>query len=415
MRNKLKSSLKIFQTTIKKVAKNDPSLDDDDIRIISLISDTIFFNPKLLIKYTNTLLLNQNTILEAACSDRDYINKNKKLRETIIDLNHSIVSSENMEVLLEEILKAAISTISDSSAGTVLIPDNKGMVKYTAAIGMDLKELQKIKLPFKEVFLIKMAKNEHLEPIIIRDKSILLKAQYITPLDENIYAKAGIFQYKSLLSAPIIIDDIIYGVLSIDSKLADGFSQDDIKMMEYFTSQMAIVIRNSRLISKAFHLSKYDSLTAVHNRHYFEDMAKIAFEEVARYKGQLHFVLFDLDDFKQVNDSYGHANGDRVLQEFSETISNAIRGSDVFARYGGDEFIAYFKNSRTEDIEKRIAAIKNKFADTPLEFDSKRYNIRFSYGIAEYQEEGITLEDLLRTADKNMYENKKQNRSGDIK
>ncbi len=138
-----------------------------------------------------------------------------------------------------------------------------------------------------------------------------------------------------------------------------------------------------------------------------------AFEEVARYKGQLHFVLFDLDDFKQINDSYGHANGDRVLKEFSETISNSIRGSDVFARYGGDEFIAYFKNSRTEDIEKRIAAIKSKFADTPLEFDSKRYNIRFSYGIAEFQDEEITLEELLRTADKNMYKNKKQNRDGE--
>ncbi len=414
MRKKLKSPLKIFQSTIKKVAKNDPSLDDADILTINSISNSTLFNPKLLIKYTNTLLINQNTILEAACSDRDYIERNKKLRETIINLNHSIVADENMESLLEKILEAAISTINESVAGSVMVPDNKGMVKYTAAIGMDLIELQKTRLRFEDTFIFKTKTGNELKPVIIRNKSVFIQ-KHLGPKDADILARAGTSAYPCVLSAPIIIDKTIYGALSLDSHSADAFNQDDIRMMEYFTSEMAIVIKNSRLISKAFHLSKYDSLTAVHNRHYFEDMVKIAFEEVARYKGQLHIVLFDLDDFKQVNDSYGHANGDRVLKEFSKTISNAIRGIDVFARYGGDEFIAYFKNSRTEDIEKRIAAIKNKFADTPLEFDSKRYNIRFSYGIAEYHEEGMTLEDLLRTADRRMYENKKKNRSGDTK
>lgn len=414
LRKKLKSSLKIFQSTIKKVTKNDPSLDAADILTINSISNSTFFNPKLLIKYTNTLLLNQNTILEAVSSDRDYIDKNRKLRETIINLNHSIVADENMESLLEKILKAAINTIRESVAGSVMVPDKKGMVKYTAAIGMDLLEMQKTKLRFEDTFIFKTKTGNDLKPVIIRNKSVFIQ-KYLDPKDIDILDRAGTSKYPCVLSAPIIIDKTIYGALILDSNSVDAFDQDDIRMMEYFTSEMAIVIKNSRLISKAFHLSKYDSLTAVHNRHYFEDMANIAFEELARYKGQLHIVLFDLDDFKQVNDSYGHANGDRVLKEFSETIGNSIRGSDVFARYGGDEFIAYFKNSRTEDIKNRITAIKTKFADTPLELDGERYNIRFSYGIAEYHNEGMTLENLLRTADKQMYENKNQNRDEDTK
>ena len=81
MRKRLKPSLKIFQATIKKVAKNDPSLDDADIHTINSISDSTFFNLKKLIKYSNLLLINQNTILEAAHSDRDYINKNRKLQD----------------------------------------------------------------------------------------------------------------------------------------------------------------------------------------------------------------------------------------------------------------------------------------------------------------------------------------------
>ncbi|MCK4964386.1 MAG: hypothetical protein KAS54_04835, partial [Dehalococcoidia bacterium] len=200
MRKRLKSSLKIFQTTINKVAKNDPSLDDADILTINSISNSILFNPKLLIKYTNTLLINQNTILEATCSDRDYIERNKKLRETIINLNHSIVADENMESLLEKILVAAISTINESVAGSVMVPDNNGMVKYTAAIGMDLIELQKTRLRFEDTFIFKTKTGNELKPVIIRNKSEFIQ-KHLDPKDTDILARAGTSAYPCVLSA----------------------------------------------------------------------------------------------------------------------------------------------------------------------------------------------------------------------
>jgi len=409
LRKKLKPSLMIYQKTIKEVSKNDLTLDDEDLKNIESLSNFTLANPKMIIKYTNLILQNQNTILQAAKSDRDYIDRNKKLRDTIIDLNHSIITTEKTETLLDEILKTAINTIEDSDAGSVLIPKSDGSAKYVSAIGMKLEELQKISINIKDTFVYKLNKKDEFKPIIVRDK---IKFNNDSHHDKNnkYFESSGSNDYPCSLSAPIILENTIYGVLCLDSRSTSAFNKDDIRMMEYFTSEMAIVIKNSRLIKKAIQLSKFDSLTNIHNRHFFEEIARMAFEEASRYKGQLHIVLFDLDNFKNVNDSYGHACGDKVLQKFSSTISNSIRGSDVFARFGGDEFIALFRNSNTENVEKRIVEIKKELDISPLKTKNDEYKIKFSYGIAGFPDEGGSFQELVKSADTNMYKNKEENK-----
>jgi len=409
VKNKLKPSLLIFQKTMKDVAKNDLTLDDEDLKKIEELSNFTLTNPKIIIKYTNLILQNLNTVLQAAKNDRDYINKNRKLRDIIIDLNHSIISSENTEVLLEGILKTAIDTIKDGEAGSVMIPDSDGRIKYIAAVGMDLLVLKKTKIKLEEIFLFNMNNGDLLKPVIVRNKAKYHNI-YHSKTDTKYIEKSGANNFPCALTAPIIIDGEIYGVLNIDSRSLNAFNQEDIRMMEYFTSEMSVIIKNSELIKKAIYFSRYDSLTNVHNRHYFEDIAKMAFEEAARYKGGLHIVSFDLDNFKSVNDTFGHESGDNVLKLFAEIISKSIRGSDVFARFGGDEFIALFKNSTAKNVEKRITSIKKELEKSPLLFGSVEYQVKFSYGISEFPAEGIDLEELLRKADDYMYENKQENK-----
>lgn len=414
IRSRLKPSLTFFHKIMKDVIKNDLTLDDTDIKIINSFSSFTLLNPKMLLKYTNLILKNQNTMLKVTCSDRDYIYKNRKLQNTIISMNHSIIATENTELLLDKILKTAIKSISGSDAGSIMVPDNNGVAKYATAIGMDIAILQKTNLKFKDTFVFKRNEGKIIKPVIVRDKHSF-NIKYHTKKNNQLIKDSGANIYPCTLSAPISVDNSIYGVLNIDSKSTDAFDLDDLRMMEYFTSEIAIVIRNSRLINKAMHLSKFDSLTNVNNRHFFEEIAKLAFGEAARYKGKLHIVLFDLDNFKSVNDIYGHESGDKVLISFTKTISSLIRGSDVFARFGGDEFIALFRNSNTNDIEKKITSIKKELLDSPLKFNNTVHQIQFSYGISRFPEDGTSLEKLLRTADTRMYENKKQNKNGYVK
>ncbi len=408
-RKKFKPLLIIFQKTLENVAKNDLTLDKDDLKNIEAISNFTLSNPITILKYTNRLLQNQNTILQAAKDDRDYINKSKKLQDSIINLNHSIVTTNKTEILLDKILKTAIETIDDSNAGSLLVPGEDGYVKFISAFGMNLEDLHNVKMKIEDTFVVKLNKKNEFNPVIVRDKVKFVK-DFNQENNAAIFESSGSYEYPCSLSAPIVIDNTMYGVLCLDSRSINAFNKEDIRMMEYFTSEMAIAIKNNRLINKAIQLSKYDSLTNVHNRHFFEEIARMAFEEASRYKGKLHIVLFDLDNFKSVNDTYGHENGDNVLKLFADIFSKSIRGSDVFARFGGDEFIALFRNSTAKNVEKRIISIKKELEKSPLTFGSLKYIVKFSYGFAGYPEEGTTLEELIRTADTYMYKNKELNK-----
>lgn len=80
-------------------------------------------------------------------------------------------------------------------------------------------------------------------------------------------------------------------------------------------------------------------------------MVKLTFQDAHRYNRSLHIVLFDLDDFKEINDTFGHEAGDKVLKVFADTVGSSIRESDIFARYGGDEFVALFHDSNQKILK----------------------------------------------------------------
>ncbi len=395
---------------MKQVGSTDITLSDKDKEIIDEITKIQYFDIRKLIKFTNMLLLNQQTILEAAVKDRDYIEKSRKLRDEIINLNKLIVSDEDVETLLQHLLFIAIDIVPECDAGIVLqTTDKPHTLKLAAYSGFDLTDFEEKDFHLKDTYLYVMGKLESSKPLVIRDKR-KIDEKYHTSDELERYEKTGYYKYPSVLTAPIIIDGKLYGILSLNSSKKDGFSDDDIHLMEYFTSEMGVVIKNSMLIKKAFFLSRYDSLTGINNRHFFEDVVKLTFQDAHRYNRSLHIVLFDLDDFKEINDTFGHEAGDKVLKVFADTVGSSIRESDIFARYGGDEFVALFHDSNQKNLKIRLQAIIDRLSRTPVHIGEIEYFIKYSFGIAGYPEDAENYEDLLRIADKNMYHNKAENK-----
>ncbi|MFV5503508.1 MULTISPECIES: GGDEF domain-containing protein [unclassified Acinetobacter] len=158
-------------------------------------------------------------------------------------------------------------------------------------------------------------------------------------------------------------------------------------------------------------LAHTDDLTQLYNRRHFVDMAERSIHQWPRHASSC-LLMFDVDHFKNINDSYGHDVGDRVLQLIAEVTRKEMRHSDVLARFGGEEFIALLEDTQLQDslvIAERIrCAIQKQYI-----YVKPNHAIRFtiSIGIAELESHTQTLEDLIKQADIALYQAKKTGRN----
>ncbi|MEI8199976.1 MAG: sensor domain-containing diguanylate cyclase [Eubacteriales bacterium] len=178
------------------------------------------------------------------------------------------------------------------------------------------------------------------------------------------------------------------------------FFNEDKVFQGYIGSCMDIT--NQVLGEELKTMARTDGLTGINNRQYFMQLAAEEFEKAHRYHSPFCLVMIDIDNFKSINDSYGHLAGDEVLRHFSHVLFQDIRKFDVAGRYGGDEFILIFPNTDmmlAVQIMKRI----EHAMQSPIELPDKvTLAITISYGISQMQEED-SLESLIKKADLAMY------------
>jgi diguanylate cyclase (GGDEF)-like protein len=161
----------------------------------------------------------------------------------------------------------------------------------------------------------------------------------------------------------------------------------------------------------AIQLATRDDLTLLSNRRGFEALAQHALNACKRTGKPASLLFFDLNDFKQINHSLGHAEGDRALQRFADVLRTALRESDVIGRLGGDEFVALLSgasNAETQQVTQRLAQLLDERTD-----DTRRgYQIHFSVGQAAYEPAlHRSVAELLAAADAAMYSHKQASKA----
>ncbi len=158
-----------------------------------------------------------------------------------------------------------------------------------------------------------------------------------------------------------------------------------------------------------------DELTEIYNRHYFMKRLNEEFERATRYSVPLSCCLFDIDDFKLINDTHGHIFGDKVLKQIAGLTRDIVRGTDIVARYGGDEFVILFTHTRQEDAVIAVEQISRTISRLILCEDEKEARVTATFGLARFQQ--INTKDpgtLLHHADMALYEGKKQHQKNSI-
>ena len=151
-------------------------------------------------------------------------------------------------------------------------------------------------------------------------------------------------------------------------------------------------------------LARTDGLTGLCNRRYFFELAVREFNASRRYQRSLTIILFDADGFKQVNDTFGHATGDKVLILISEAAVEQVRAVDVLARYGGDEFTILLPQTSAQQAFVIAERIRENVAVLQVETDSGSFAVTLSIGVAEaIMSQDESVENVIRRADKALY------------
>lgn len=321
------------------------------------------------------------------------IQRLSKIKEDMLLISQSIMEVKDIETLLKLILEKAIDAMENAESGSVMILEEDETLKVKAHRGYNGGVISACSIPLEKTPLWISTKGNMDKAIIIRDVNAIME-------ETQFELKEGLksLDISSIIATPLIVNNKLYGILNIDSSNKDGFTEDDLELMDYIKYQVEISITNHTMYEKIIYLSRYDKLTNIYNRRYFESI----FFSTIKNVNEFNIVIFDLNDLKRVNDNYGHLAGDEYILEFTKKIKNELNEDEIFARYGGDEFIGiYFR--KQEELANIFYKIIESFKENPLFFEGEEVPCSFSFGMANCTRDSENYDELVKIADDRMY------------
>ncbi len=323
----------------------------------------------------------------------------RKQNETIQKVLYNISKAANSPISLGQlypIIHQELGNIIDTTNFYIaLVDENKDELYFPYYI--DEKDG---KMPF-----VKYSITNTLTTYVIRTGKSLLNnnEQYKEMINQGILTPMGSTTDESVwLGIPLKIEDKIMGAMVVQSYINPNlYSKDDIKILEFVSSQVATAIERKSSEEKIKYLSFHDALTGLYNRAYFE-------EELERYNFPRYYplsvVMLDVNGLKVINDTFGHQEGDKLLQHLSQTLTSVSRQGDILARIGGDEFTILLPSATSEQAHNFCERIKKACQQDKIEPIYLRPNI--SLGHATQKGEYKEINSLLKAADRNMYQDK---------
>ena len=194
------------------------------------------------------------------------------------------------------------------------------------------------------------------------------------------------------------------GVLSLNSDaLEPMYSSREQELLQFVATQVSTAIERQRMLSRLQHMAQYDQLTQLPNRSLLQDRLQQAMARARRERRQLALLFLDLDKFKLINDSLGHAMGDLLLQQVAERIRQCLREVDTVARFAGDEFVVLLEDFHSSDHATQVADKIRQALNHPFDLKGYQHPVRPSIGIALYPTHASDPQQLINQADSAMY------------
>jgi diguanylate cyclase (GGDEF)-like protein len=302
-----------------------------------------------------------------------------------------LAGSIDLDEVLSRALEAA-GALEGADAALVMLPDAQGGKPLVATIGLSVEEAER--------HAITGPPDGRLA------RSITMSYTYPEREVEAHETETAIIH--SGLAVPLPGEAETLGYLTVFTRSPSrAFADDDVRELETLAAHAAPAIENARLFREARQLADLDALTGLHNRRFFHETLARECARAHRYQRKLALIVFDLDDFKVVNDRVGHLAGDAALAEAAERVREVVRTSDIACRVGGDEFAVILPESSLMDADQLYRRILHAVSSRPLGQAGK---VSLSAGVAELRPEDDPVA-FFKRGDEALYRAKETGKS----
>jgi diguanylate cyclase (GGDEF)-like protein len=276
-----------------------------------------------------------------------------------------LAGSIDLDEVLSRTLEAA-GALEGADAALIMLPDPQGGKPLVATLGLSVEEAERHAITGPpDGRLARSISMSYTYPELERDR------------DDAVISSG--------LAVPLPGESGTLGYLTVFTRSrGHQYTDEDVRLLESLAVHAGPAIENANRFREARQLADLDALTGLHNRRFFHETLARESARAHRYERSLSLVVFDLDDFKDVNDRIGHLAGDAVLAEAAERVRSVVRTSDIACRVGGDEFAVILPESAIGDADQLYRRIQNAISSRPLGQGGKLF---LSAGVAELRAE----------------------------
>lgn len=334
-----------------------------------------------------------------------YLQKTLHNISILYNIGQAMNFIDDLKRLIRIILAKAIQTLGAERGSLMLYDSSTEELVVKVVYGLPDKEFEKkINDGLVECTKIKIGEG-------IAGDAFANKKAIITNLGENDprFIPSEVSNVKSLICLPLIVKDEAIGVINISNKKEGKFfNQDDLDFMGALANQAAIAISNAQL----YELAITDSLTKLFTRRHFDHLFECELKRSVRYKHPLSIIMIDVDNFKDLNDTYGHQMGDEMLRRISNVIKTTLRKIDLPCRYGGEEFTVILPETHKKSARKISERLRKNISEIVIKTkDNQEISPTVSIGVANYPVDSQEKDELLDFSDKALYFAKKMGKN----
>jgi diguanylate cyclase (GGDEF)-like protein len=230
-------------------------------------------------------------------------------------------------------------------------------------------------------------------------------------VDDLFFAQPEYAESAVWIGVPLINKERVVGVMTLTSTDPEAGNLAQARTLEAFAHEAAIAIENARTFQNVRSLADTDALTGLFSRRYFDEIATKVLQKARTDQRPLSLILIDIDNFKQVNDHFGHAVGDHALSTVATHLGATLREGDILARYGGEEFVVLLPFDPIQIGMSVAERLRKVIAHQSINTGEHTLHLTISLGIATLDRATTTLNDLLVSADKALYRAKETGRN----